>query len=484
MYIKEERVINEPVEIIGETNYDNSHKFILHSPIFNDYDYVNKLRRIIPEYRIETSGNYDEIVVYADKDELKYIQRAVDKFNSRYCQHGMYNQEVNEAVEIEVENPGVLEVPEGKNVEDLPIKHFVALANKKGLSTITKALNNLQVWNKNKNKPLSKWARDMIDKVTKRVENQKKESLIREFSSNFDGTEFGEVEFYSDDLYKWKDEDSIISAIEAHSPIDINVYGVEFEPSHNLVITYEVRTEDYDEDRIEAIVIDSLEKLEDRIRDARPKYGESLSVKDVRALVNDNTAMNILSDIERIERNRFSSTKYEFQHNRKQVKNKVKEINDIISNKISDIEDADNEYVSAFESCGRNVYEDVNNLSNSELITEIKDMISKIKFIKIPLRKEDIWGNGQTDKESREILNHAVYEAVGGIYYDTPYPITIENAKFTYSLGTRGKVVLLNVENGTIWTCTKGGNVDMFSGYTKTEKLRRIYNSLQTVLDK
>ena len=271
-----EENVNEPVEIVGETNYDNSHKFILHSPIFNDYDYVNKLRRIIPEYRIETSGNYDEIVVYADEDELKYIQRAVNKFNGKYCQHGKYNQEVNESVNIETENPGVLEVPEGKNVEDLPIKHFVALANKKGLSTITRALNNLQVWNKNKNKPLSKWAGDMIDKVTKRFENQKKnESLIREFSSNFDGTEFGEVEFYSDDLYKWKNEDSIISAIEAHSPIDINIYGVEFEPSHNLVITYEVRAEDYDEDRIEAIVINSLENLEDRLRDARPNYLEN-----------------------------------------------------------------------------------------------------------------------------------------------------------------------------------------------------------------
>lgn len=189
----------------------------------------------------------------------------------------IYEEDVN----IETENPGVLEVPEGKKVEDLPIKHFVALADKKGLSTITRALNNLQVWNKNKNKPLSKWAGDMIDKVTKRFENQKKnESLIREFSSNFNGTEFGEVEFYSDDLYKWKNEDSIINAIEAHSPIDINVYGVEFEPSHNLVITYEVRAEDYDEDRIEAIVIDSLERLEDKIRDAKPKYLENIHSYD------------------------------------------------------------------------------------------------------------------------------------------------------------------------------------------------------------
>ena len=91
----------------------------------------------------------------------------------------IYEQDVN----IDVENPGILEVPEGKNVEDLPIKHFVDLANKKGLSTITKALNNLQVWNKNKNPKLSKWAGDMIDKVSKRVDNQKNESLSIKESS-------------------------------------------------------------------------------------------------------------------------------------------------------------------------------------------------------------------------------------------------------------------------------------------------------------
>ena len=85
---------------------------------------------------------------------------------------------IKEDVEIEVKNTGVLEVPENKNVDELPIKHFVALANKKGLSTVTKALNNLQVWNKNKDPKLSKWAGDMIDKVTKRIENQKKNESL------------------------------------------------------------------------------------------------------------------------------------------------------------------------------------------------------------------------------------------------------------------------------------------------------------------
>ena len=72
-------------------------------------------------------------------------------------------------VEIEVKHEGILEVPEGKNVDDLPFSHFEKLVKKKGLSKITKALNNLQVWNKNDDKKLSKWAGDMIDKLNKKL---------------------------------------------------------------------------------------------------------------------------------------------------------------------------------------------------------------------------------------------------------------------------------------------------------------------------
>ena len=80
-----------------------------------------------------------------------------------------------ETSNIEVKHEGVLEVPEGKNVDDLPLSHFVDLANKKGLSKITKALNNLQVWNKNDDPKLSKWAGNMIDKLNKKL--KKDESL-------------------------------------------------------------------------------------------------------------------------------------------------------------------------------------------------------------------------------------------------------------------------------------------------------------------
>lgn len=94
---------------------------------------------------------------------------------------------------IEVENPGVLEVPEGKNVDDLPLSHFVKLANKKGLSKITRALNNLQVWNKNSDPKLSKWAGDMIDKLKKKLG---KEESVR-FTESVDNQMYG-YKLYND----------------------------------------------------------------------------------------------------------------------------------------------------------------------------------------------------------------------------------------------------------------------------------------------
>lgn len=77
----------------------------------------------------------------------------------------LYIQEQD--VNIDVKHEGILEVPENKNVDDLPLSHFVNLVNKKGLSAIVRALNNLQVWNKNKNPKLSKWAKNIISKLNK-----------------------------------------------------------------------------------------------------------------------------------------------------------------------------------------------------------------------------------------------------------------------------------------------------------------------------
>lgn len=81
----------------------------------------------------------------------------------------LYIQEQD--VNIEVKHKGILEVPENKKVDDLPLSHFVNLVNKKGLSAIVKALNNLHVWNKNENPKLSKWAKNMIYKLHKEFDD-------------------------------------------------------------------------------------------------------------------------------------------------------------------------------------------------------------------------------------------------------------------------------------------------------------------------
>lgn len=76
-------------------------------------------------------------------------------------------------VKIPVEEPGKLEVPKGKNVEDLPERHFQSLVKKKGWVKISKALINLKVWNKTRNKELSVWADKMQEKLAAWVEKQR-----------------------------------------------------------------------------------------------------------------------------------------------------------------------------------------------------------------------------------------------------------------------------------------------------------------------
>lgn len=104
-----------------------------------------------------------------------------------------------ETPNIEVKHKGILEVPEGKNVDDLPLSHFVNLANKKGLSKITKALNNLQVWNKNDDPKLSKWAGDMIDKLNKKL--KKDESLTVKENTDNEPRIIGFIVEYPDKSY-------------------------------------------------------------------------------------------------------------------------------------------------------------------------------------------------------------------------------------------------------------------------------------------
>jgi len=78
---------------------------------------------------------------------------------------GRFITEEEPKVKIPVEHEGVLEVPEGKDVQDMSLDHFKKLADKKGYAKIAHALTNLIVWNKEKNPSLSKWADSMQNKL-------------------------------------------------------------------------------------------------------------------------------------------------------------------------------------------------------------------------------------------------------------------------------------------------------------------------------
>lgn len=87
--------------------------------------------------------------------------------------------------QIEAKNPGVLEVPAGKNVNDLPQSHFENLVNKIGYEKVIRALTNLEVWNKDKNKALSTWASNMADKLKKKFRPDRPESAQKNEDKEF-----------------------------------------------------------------------------------------------------------------------------------------------------------------------------------------------------------------------------------------------------------------------------------------------------------
>lgn len=84
---------------------------------------------------------------------------------------------LEEDVKIKTKNPGILEVPEGKNFWDLPLKHYKELVDKKGYAKVIRALTNLEVWNKNDDPDISKKASKIADDLKKFY---KKESLNEE----------------------------------------------------------------------------------------------------------------------------------------------------------------------------------------------------------------------------------------------------------------------------------------------------------------
>ena len=192
---------------------ENIASWVFGSPNMNDIDdnidfLVNRfLKGSTLTDRIYMCDTYEELADVLSNCSLKLLMTierglCIDEdsigYETDYIRkmYGESKKRLREQdVEIEVKHEGILEVPEGKNVDDLPVSHFVNLAKKKGLSKITKALNNLQVWNKNDDPKLSKWAGNMIDKVSKKME--KNEAFDR-YNSNIEANFMEPGNLYND----------------------------------------------------------------------------------------------------------------------------------------------------------------------------------------------------------------------------------------------------------------------------------------------
>lgn len=115
-----------------------------------------------------------------DKDARRWVSsfgkdnNADVHFIESHKSNGKRVSEDTNPEDIKISNPGILEVPDGKEVDELPLSHFVALAKRKGHAAISRALGNLVRWNKKQNPSLSKWAEDMIDKLDKELDKDKK----------------------------------------------------------------------------------------------------------------------------------------------------------------------------------------------------------------------------------------------------------------------------------------------------------------------
>ena len=183
------------------------------------------------------------------------------------------NKKKNE--DMEVKHEGILEVPEGKNVDDLPIKHFQSLIDKKGYGKIIKALTNLEVWNKKKNPELSSWAKNMIEKLQKKNKNESVTWIDN------DGVEHVELDERPSTTLDDIDREETIKNMEAKGLLDTpktvfarnkgEIDDPEFEDAINILLFG--TKDDVDEYKELCATFAECGRYDDFLRFAKEKYG-------------------------------------------------------------------------------------------------------------------------------------------------------------------------------------------------------------------
>ena len=105
------------------------------------------------------------------------------KNRARAVVRGWNRSQRGKSPKIQAVHHGILEVPRGKSVMQLPLKHFIGLAERKGYAAISRALTNLQRWNSNRNKRLSNWAKRTKEKLRAKVARRRNPKTLHHVST-------------------------------------------------------------------------------------------------------------------------------------------------------------------------------------------------------------------------------------------------------------------------------------------------------------
>ena len=270
-----------------------------------------------------------------------------------------------ETPNIEVKHEGILEVPEGKKVDELPYSHFEKLAKKKGLSKITRALNNLQVWNKNDDKDLSKWAGDMIDKLNKKL---KKDEGVIHRAYNLDNDESRRKEIADTFGHNFTPDNHILICRD-NKPLNIQV-GKKYKCTACNDQRVEVVSIDdvYTDDRGDTASITVLYRGK-MYAVASTQLYESYNAKDVKVSINEDL-YNIIYDVD--SEDGYTYTEEEmFKGSWTDLQNLIKQMKsngcyNIDANAIYDEEDFE-------ESLKESVYTDMGFSNRKEYLNSLAD---------------------------------------------------------------------------------------------------------------
>lgn len=121
-------------------------------------DKLTSGREEITKTDIDMINKVEDALDDLDKDLNVQRQRAL-----AYAKNESVTEQDTRS--IKVEHPGILEVPVGKKFWQLPLKHFIDLAKKKGKAAVARAINNLRRWNKNRAPDIAKKAEELMNRL-------------------------------------------------------------------------------------------------------------------------------------------------------------------------------------------------------------------------------------------------------------------------------------------------------------------------------